>query len=333
MHHLNSIEHHADAFTLGGSGTVLRGSAITVGGGTTLDDIYKATDKFNQTAIGGLARTVSVGGYVTGGGHSALSPRYGLAADNILEMEVVTASGEILTANQDQNQDLFWALRGGGGSTFGVITSLTMKTFPSPRTTQVGLIVLAKPGDPILPDVIGYIASQIPYLMNSGVSGYSYVGPNLQNPLPPGTGLPPQIAGMLGKFVVQDQGAAEAQKIFKPLNDTIVQRWKGEAKMFVLAQEYPSFYSWVSANYDEDPTGHSVWLASRLLGDSFLTGDEKAIGNVLWNASGDVGRLALFLLGGKGVQNAQPAGGSDAVNPAWRKAYVHSCELHCSRKR
>ena len=71
-----------------------------------------------------------------GGGHSPLSSLYGLAADQVLGFEAITASGEFLTANSTSNQDLFWALRGGGGSTFAVVTSITVKAFKDmPVTT------------------------------------------------------------------------------------------------------------------------------------------------------------------------------------------------------
>jgi hypothetical protein len=70
-----------------------------------------------------------MGGYMLGGGHSPLSSLYGLAADHVLGFEVVTPLGEFLSANSTSNTDLFWALRGGGGGTFGVVTSVTVKAF------------------------------------------------------------------------------------------------------------------------------------------------------------------------------------------------------------
>jgi hypothetical protein len=69
-------------------------------------------------------------------GHGWLTSEYGQGADNILEVEMVLSNGAIIVANECQNQDVFWATRGGGGGTFGVITKITMKAYPMPQTTQ-----------------------------------------------------------------------------------------------------------------------------------------------------------------------------------------------------
>lgn len=118
VHNLNSLTYHEDQFTLTDSSnstkcpTVIPGDAITAGGGSGMYSLYSLADEHNTTVVGGGAKTVSVGGYISGGGHSLLSPKYGLAADNVLEIEVVTPMGEILIANEKQNCDLFWALCG-----------------------------------------------------------------------------------------------------------------------------------------------------------------------------------------------------------------------------
>jgi FAD/FMN-containing dehydrogenase len=75
-------------------------------------EAYQAAAAINHTVVGGNGRSVALGGFLTGAGHSILAPRYGLAADQVLEMEVVTPQGEILIANECQNIDLFWAMRG-----------------------------------------------------------------------------------------------------------------------------------------------------------------------------------------------------------------------------
>ena len=88
------------------------GPAVTAKGGTHMGELVNATALVDRTVVTGGSPTVSIGGYLTGGGHGVLSPRYGLAADQVLEMEVVTPAGAIATANACQNQDLFWAMRG-----------------------------------------------------------------------------------------------------------------------------------------------------------------------------------------------------------------------------
>jgi hypothetical protein len=70
------------------------------------------------------------GGYVAGGGHTPLSGLYGMAADHVMALEVVTADGHFITASPEENTDLYWALRGGGGSTFGVVTSIIIRVHP-----------------------------------------------------------------------------------------------------------------------------------------------------------------------------------------------------------
>lgn len=110
-HGLNSISYHADQFTMA-SGRVFKGNSVTFGSGAIMWDLYVALDAYKQTVVGGGSKTVSAGGYISGGGHSILSPRYGMAADQVIEMEVVTPDGKIQKVNQDQNTDLFWAIRG-----------------------------------------------------------------------------------------------------------------------------------------------------------------------------------------------------------------------------
>ncbi|KAF8207888.1 FAD-binding domain-containing protein [Mycena galopus ATCC 62051] len=106
--------------------------AITVGAGVPFEDLYSFADSNNLTAIGGYHQTISPSMVMVrgGGGHSVLSPVYGLGVDRVLQFKIVTPDGQYRTANEFQNQDLFWALRGGGGSTFGVVLESTMLAEP-----------------------------------------------------------------------------------------------------------------------------------------------------------------------------------------------------------
>jgi FAD/FMN-containing dehydrogenase len=75
-------------------------------------EIYAEAVKNNITVVGGGDVEVGIGGWITGGGHSPVSSKFGLGADQVLEMEVVTADGELHTINATTNPDLFWAMRG-----------------------------------------------------------------------------------------------------------------------------------------------------------------------------------------------------------------------------
>ncbi|KAJ6484528.1 hypothetical protein DFH09DRAFT_1211300 [Mycena vulgaris] len=100
--------------------------AVTIGAGVTLEQVYKFADNNDAMFIGGYAQTIGAsGGWMMGGGHSILSPTFGLGVDRVLEIRIVTPDGELRTANACQNTDLFWALRGGGGGTFGVVIEST----------------------------------------------------------------------------------------------------------------------------------------------------------------------------------------------------------------
>ncbi|KAH7350261.1 hypothetical protein BKA66DRAFT_431486 [Pyrenochaeta sp. MPI-SDFR-AT-0127] len=112
------------------------GPAFKSGVGVQAFEIYKAAHEKGRVVVGGEGETVGVmGGYIQGGGHSPLTGLYGIGADNVLSFEVVTAEGEFVVANSTSHTDLFWALRGGGGSTFGVATSVTVKAHPDLEVT------------------------------------------------------------------------------------------------------------------------------------------------------------------------------------------------------
>jgi FAD/FMN-containing dehydrogenase len=109
------------------------------GGGVLWGEYDHETQAFGLASPGGAISTTGIAGLTLGGGYGYLSRRYGMACDNLLSADVVTASGELVTASADSHPDLFWALRGGGGN-FGVVTSLEFQLHPV-REPLGGLIV------------------------------------------------------------------------------------------------------------------------------------------------------------------------------------------------
>lgn len=121
---------------------------VTVGAGVNLAEAYLFADQHAVTFIGGSSPTVTVsGGWTLLGGHSVLSPLYGMGVDRVLEFTVVTPDGELRTANAHSNPDLFWALRGAGAAAFGVVLSTTIKVEPAMPLTLASISFPATPNN------------------------------------------------------------------------------------------------------------------------------------------------------------------------------------------
>ena len=132
--HLHDITMHDAFIPQGCERTVKPQSAVTLGAGTIWLDAYDAvTTKGGKYVQGGGCTTVGVAGLIQSGGFGSFSKHYGLAAASLLEAEVVTADGQIRIANACTNPDLYWALKGGGGGTYGVVSKLTLRTHDLPE--------------------------------------------------------------------------------------------------------------------------------------------------------------------------------------------------------
>ncbi|GAA1419810.1 FAD-binding oxidoreductase [Streptomyces thermospinosisporus] len=114
-------------------------TTATIGAGAKLIDVYRTLAAKGTTIPAGSCPTVGISGLTLGGGHGVTSRAYGLTCDNLTAATLVTADGKQLTATPTDHQDLFWALRGAGTGTFGVVTELHFRTHPAPESVTAHL--------------------------------------------------------------------------------------------------------------------------------------------------------------------------------------------------
>lgn len=113
------------------------GKAVTYGAGQQWEGLYEFAEANDIFLVGGSDLTVgAAGGWILGGGHGFLSPKFGLGVDNTLQMKIVLPNGTYVTASRCQNRDMFFALRGGGGNAFGVVYEVTSRAWDT-REVQV----------------------------------------------------------------------------------------------------------------------------------------------------------------------------------------------------
>jgi FAD/FMN-containing dehydrogenase len=152
------------------------GKAIKMGAGVQGFEANAAAHNQGLQIVTGECPTVGlVGGYTQGGGHSALSSRHGMAADQALEYEVVVPSGETLIANRHENADLYWALSGGGGGTYGVVLSLISKAHLDVPTSGANLTFTSENVDKdVYYAAIETFISSLPASADAGVMSVFY---------------------------------------------------------------------------------------------------------------------------------------------------------------
>ena len=171
MHHLKDIT-FSDW-----SDASYTGKAIKLGAGVMGIEAYEAADAQGLQVVGGECPTVGIaGGYTQGGGHSALASKHGLAADQVLEWEVVTGTGEYLVANRESNSDLYWALSGGGGGTYGVTLSMTSKAHPDTPTSAMNMTFLStNTTQDKYYEAISTFHASLPAMVDAGIMSVWYV--------------------------------------------------------------------------------------------------------------------------------------------------------------
>ncbi|HEU4894959.1 MAG TPA: FAD-binding oxidoreductase [Acidimicrobiia bacterium] len=138
-----------------------RGGTVTVQPGCNLGDVDRATQKHGLATTLGFVSETGVAGLTLGGGFGYLTRQFGWTVDDLLEVEMVTAAGEVIRASRTERPDLFWALRGGGGN-FGVVTEFVFKLHPVGPQVTAGLIAWSADDAEAVTDLFRRVTSRAP---------------------------------------------------------------------------------------------------------------------------------------------------------------------------
>ncbi|KAJ7489315.1 FAD-binding domain-containing protein [Mycena latifolia] len=296
-----------DAFFIGKQNV---GSAVTVGSGVHLQSLYQAGKEKGKILVSGAAATVcAAGGYIQGGGHSALSPAYGLASDNALEFSVVVASGELLRVNSVSHPDLFYALRGGGSGSWGVIVSATFRTFPTFNITS-SLVLLVAFNNAAAASVAAVHAQHI-FDMDFVRGGqYFFLLKNSTDANAPSL--------LAVNSYMPNTTAAQSMAVLAPfLNASLAL-----PDVILLSQNYTYGDINDALFQADDSVGSNTVLGSRLIPEATYRDSPATVGLVYKELldSGSTAILGHLVAGGKVAENAHI---SSAVHPAWRTAKTH----------
>ncbi|MBT1096308.1 MULTISPECIES: FAD-binding oxidoreductase [Streptomyces] len=182
--------------------------AVRVAGGATMSDLDRACQPHALATTGGRASTTGVGGFVLGGGSGWLDRWCGLAVDNLVGVELVTADGERVHASADENPELFWGLHGGGGN-FGVATALTLKLHELPEFSIALVLYLPEFG----PEVTRTYRELITMAPDEASGGVLYLTG------PPEEFVPPHLVGSLlcGALLTYAGPEEDMRKLAEPL--------------------------------------------------------------------------------------------------------------------
>ncbi|CAF4966777.1 unnamed protein product [Rotaria sp. Silwood1] len=299
MKTMTLIEHYSSC----GSENI--SNAVRIGAGVQWGEVYRWLNEYNLTAIGGASATVGVaGGYLQGGGHSPLSRWKGLAADQVLEYDVVTADGQRQTVNVCNNGDLFWALNGGGGGTYAIVLSVVLKTFPTPSVAVATYEITAPNTDryrKLVEDCIRFVSTVI----DAGWSGYF----NLVDMKFSGIFHVPN-----GNLVAVTDALTE----FATRNPDLD---FGKTSFFSFSSFYDYF---MFALEPSNPTGFNVLLSSRLIPETTVRNLPEKVADAFFKARGQSGNGSI-LLGHivAGGQVSHISNTNNSVNPGWRTALLH----------
>lgn len=186
-----------------------KGKAMKIGAGVQALEAQKTANEAGYVVVEGDCPTVGIaGGYTQGGGTSPLASKFGLAADQVLEWEVVTADGRLRKASPTQNADLYWALSGGGGGTYGAVLSMTVKLYKNMKTAGATLSFVD--ATDAYWQAVQAVLVNLPAVLRAGATAYWQVIPPVYSGLPGNLFLLPQL-------YLPDGTTKDVEHLLKPM--------------------------------------------------------------------------------------------------------------------
>lgn len=274
------------------------GKAMKMGAGVQGFEAYAAAHKQKLVVLGGECPTVGLaGGYSQGGGHSALGSKYGLAADQVLEWEVVDGKGRHLTATRQKHSDLFWALSGGGGGTYGVVLSMTVKAHPDMPTSGGNLSFTS---DGISQDTfweaIGAYHKSLPAIVDEGIMSVSAFS-NASFAISPMTG--PGVS------------AERMNELLQPFTSKLDRLG---IKYTKLVKQFPNYFEEFNTMFAPIQVGIAQY-GGRLVPRSVVLSNNSAVTDAYRKIANGGG---AFFIVGINVSKSVAGDVYNSVNPAWR---------------
>ncbi|CUA77016.1 hypothetical protein RSOLAG22IIIB_12495 [Rhizoctonia solani] len=295
------------------------GGFVTLDAGVQWGEAYKFADSKDRTIVGGGATSVgSAGGFPLGGGYSLLSPSLGLGLHNMVELELVTADGQLRKVNECSNPDLFWAVRGGGGGTWGVTTKVTYQTHPRSQLHVFSL-------DGLTPNMTDAVARETvirwvklaPILGDLGVGGVSVLSGNSLS-----------ISAMVQSSFVN---FTELKATLKPFTSWLAEQGilrvdlESTASGTSIYTNYTSWYDFFirTVATPDSPAGTPGTIASRLLPRHYYESDPEGLADVLIQGS----KASSVIIGMNGplrfAKDHPNAINTTSITPVWYQSPWH----------
>ncbi|KAF2825172.1 hypothetical protein CC86DRAFT_39683 [Ophiobolus disseminans] len=321
-HHLHVIEYIED-FRPTACEMKSSTSAARLAAGSTGGEVLARLAKYKAVAVTGANPDVGVVGWLTGGGHGPLSQTYGMGADNLLEATIVTPDGKVLITNPCQSSDIFFAIRGGGGGTYGVVTEVVVKTFPTPKTTShvFKMMSLNSNSSSDFYDFLGFLHSEMQRLKEGGMQGYYFiVGP-------PYT---PQLS-LAWTFTLFNKPNGTVEALLEPIETYLKERAQSFAYMQNITHADTYFDISGSATNEAVASGGSAYTSRLLSPQSLSDGNatSKVFAEIGPRSSAAESPMAPLpnpiIIGHMIASPDTPAYYPDVIsmNPAWRNTLVH----------